>query len=191
MASRDATLRRRRFVLLGVVRPLTTVVVLVVAYYVLPAAARPGGALVLLIGGLGVVAAMVVWQVRAILRAPYPTLQGVEALALLVPLFLLAFAYTYYALERATPGTFSTTLSRTDSLYFVVTVFATVGFGDITPVTTAARILVTVQMIGDLLVVGLVLRVIVLAVQRGREHPHAHPSSVHNGQRKPLNRRKK
>jgi voltage-gated potassium channel len=48
-------------------------------------------------------------------------------------------------------------------------VFATVGFGDIAPVTDAARITTMVQMVGDLLVVGLVLRVMLGAVKQGRE----------------------
>lgn len=185
MPSRDAAVRRR-FLLLGVVRPVATIVVLVVAYYVLPATVRPDATLVLLVGGLGAVAAMVVWQVRAIVRAPYPALQGIQALALLIPLFLLVFAYTYYAMERVKPGSFNAPLSRTDALYFAVTVFATVGFGDLVPVSTTARVLVTVQMIGDLLVLGAVLRVIVQAVRRGRDHP----TYVPNGQRRPVKRKK-
>ena len=36
-----------------------------------------------------------------------------------------------------------------DSLYFSVTVFATVGFGDISAVSDAARVVVTIRMITD------------------------------------------
>jgi len=168
--------RRGRFVILGVVRPVLTVTVLVVAYYTLPFGRRlDGGNLVFLVAGLAVVAAVVVWEVRAIVRSPYPLMQGVQALALVVPMFLIVFANAYFVLEYGHPGTFSTSLTKTDALYFVVTVFATVGFGDITAVAQGARILVTVQMIGDLLVVGLVLRVIVTAVERGRDR------TVHTG----------
>ena len=60
-------------------------------------------------------------------------------------------------------------MSRTDALYFSVTVFATVGFGDITAVSGPGRIVVTVQMVVDLLVLGVGLRVITGAVQQGRE----------------------
>ncbi len=66
------------------------------------------------------------------------------------------------------PDSFTDPLTRTDSLYFTVTVFATVGFGDIAPVTQAARVLVTVQMVGNLLLLGIALRVVVLAVQHRR-----------------------
>jgi voltage-gated potassium channel len=47
------------------------------------------------------------------------------------------------------------TLTRTDSVYFTVTIFATVGFGDISASSEAARVLVTFQMILDLIVLGL------------------------------------
>jgi hypothetical protein len=48
-------------------------------------------------------------------------------------------------------------------------VFSTVGFGDITPVADAARVTTMVQMLGDLVVVGLVLRLMLNAVKAGRE----------------------
>ena len=37
-------------------------------------------------------------------------------------------------------GTFTEPLTRTDAQYFTVTIFATVGFGDITAVTQTARV---------------------------------------------------
>ncbi|MEV5303006.1 potassium channel family protein [Amycolatopsis methanolica] len=161
---------RGRFLVLGVLRPSLTVVLLVTAYYVLPVGDRVrGGGAVFLAAGLAVVTAVVVWEVRAILRSPYPLLQGVQALALVVPLFLLLFAGAYHSIEQVRPGSFTGPLSKTDALYFVVTVFATVGFGDITPVAEPVRILVTVQMLGDLLLLGLGLRVILTAVRHGRD----------------------
>ena len=61
------------------------------------------------------------------------------------------------------------TLTRTDSLYFTVTIFSTVGFGDISPASEGARILVTAQMILDLIVLGLGIRILVGAVDVGRQ----------------------
>jgi hypothetical protein len=40
-------------------------------------------------------------------------------------------------------------LTRTDALYFTVTVFSTVGFGDITAKTETARLVVTGQSCPD------------------------------------------
>ena len=59
--------------------------------------------------------------------------------------------------------------TRTDALYFTVTVFSTVGFGDITAVTEVARVLVTGQMIAGIAILGLGARIIVDAVKRGQQ----------------------
>ena len=49
-----------------------------------------------------------------------------------------------------------------------VTVFSTVGFGDITAKSEAARVVLIVQMLADLAFLGAGIRVLVGAVQRGR-----------------------
>lgn len=154
---------------LAVLRPLGTTTALVAVYYLLPVDRRLDvWTLVLLVGGSLAIVALVVWEFRRILRSPYPTLQGAQALALIVPLYLLIYANVYYVVAYNVPSTFSVPLTRTDALYFVVTVFATVGFGDITAVSEAARVLVTTQMVGNLLLLGIALRVILAAVQHSR-----------------------
>ena len=90
------------------------------------------------------------WQVRTIAGARYPGLKAFEALGLIVPLYLLVFASTYFVMERASAANFTQPLTRTDALYFTVTVFSTVGFGDITPKSEAARVVLIVQMLGDI-----------------------------------------
>jgi Ion channel len=54
-------------------------------------------------------------------------------------------------------------------LGFAVTVFSTVGFGDITAKTEAARLVVTGQMIADLVILGLAVKIILGAVSRRRQ----------------------
>ena len=49
-----------------------------------------------------------------------------------------------------------------------MTVFSTVGFGDITATSQTARSLVTLQMILDLIIIGAVVRVFVAAVKVAR-----------------------
>lgn len=96
------------------------------------------------------------------------------ALASTVPLFVLLFASVYFVMAQASPANFGIhQLTRTDALYFTVTVFSTVGFGDITPVSQGARLVVTAQMLLDLLVLGLGIRVFVWAVQVGRQQTPA------------------
>jgi Ion channel len=55
---------------------------------------------------------------------------------------------------------FGQKLIHTDALYFTVTVFTTVGFGDITAKSEGARLLVTAQMIADLIVLGVGAKII-------------------------------
>ncbi len=168
-----ASARRRRQVGMGVLRSLAAAVVLVALYYLLPLGHLTGVPLaVILVVGLLVLLAVSAWQLRLVIGARYPAVRAGEALATTVPLFLLLFASAYFAMAKASPASFSHPLTRTDSLYFTVTTFSTVGYGDITAVSQSARLVVTAQMILDLLALGLGIRVFIGAVQLARQ---AHP----------------
>ena len=153
----------------GLLQALVSTSALVVIYYLLPLdRSSTPVAVAMLVIGLVVFVALVGFQVRAIAGSPFPGIRAVEALAISVPLFLL-FAATYVVLATISAGNFTQPLNRTDALYFTVTVFATVGFGDITARTEVARLVVTGQMVADLIIIGLGVRIIVGAVTRGRE----------------------
>ncbi|MFD9358371.1 potassium channel family protein [Streptomyces sp. NPDC060031] len=123
--------------------------------------------LVLLVVGLALFGSLVAWEITAISHAEHPRLRAIGALATALPLFLLLFSATYFLLAKEVPDSFSESLNRTDALYFTVTVFATVGFGDIAPVTQVARALTTAQMILDLILVGVIAKVLFSAVRIG------------------------
>jgi hypothetical protein len=118
-----------------------------------------------LVIGLLLVGVVVFRQTRRILAADFPGLRAVEGLAVIVPLFLLVFAALYLSLSQARPSTFSQELDHTRALYFAITVFSTVGFGDITPTTDSARIVVSLQMLLDLVVIGVVVRLLINAAK--------------------------
>ncbi len=135
----------------AVLRAAASTIALVAIYYLLPLnRSSTGAAVTMLAIGLVVLIGMVTFQVRSIVVSPFPGLRAVEALATSVPLFLLLFASTYVVMATISASNFSEPLTRTDAVYFTVTVFATVGFGDITAKTEAARLVVTGQMIADL-----------------------------------------
>ncbi|WP_405672981.1 potassium channel family protein [Streptomyces canus] len=168
---------RRREAIIAVVRAVLIAAGLVTAYYLLPLNERgTAGLSALLACGSAAVLLMFWWEVRAIMRSPHPRLRAVEALAATLPLFLVLFACGYYLLEHFTPGSFSEPLTRTDALYFALTTFSTVGFGDITARSQAGRVLTMVQMAGGLLLVGVAARVLAGAVQTGLRRQHRGPS---------------
>jgi Ion channel len=156
-------------VFVSLLRALGSTAALVAIYYLLPLdRSSISVAIGMLAVGLLALVGLVAFQVRSIMRAAYPALRAVRALATSVPLFLLLFAGTYFVMGSISAGNFSQPMTRTDALYFTVTVFATVGFGDITAVTEAARVLVTGQMIAGIVILGLGARIIVDAVKRGQ-----------------------
>ena len=112
----------------------------------------------------GVVVAV---QIPAIIKANYPNLRAIEALAVTVPLFLLIFSRIYLSNSLTNPAAFTSSLDNTTALYFTVTVFATVGFGDIVAQTNGMKLLVTLQMLLNLAVLGLVIKLLTRAAQRG------------------------
>jgi voltage-gated potassium channel len=158
----------------GLLRALATTVALVALYYLLPLDHSTRWlAITMLVIGLVALIGLIAFQVRTIIVSPFPGLRAVEALATSIPLFLLLFASTYVVMGAIAANSFNQPMTRTDALYFTVTVFATVGFGDITAKTETARLLVTGQMIVDLIILGIGARVILGAVQRGRQRqPH-------------------
>lgn len=160
----------RRAIGITIARVLTSTVVLFLLYAVWPLQGHPGtSAVAYLVIGLSAIFIIFGLQVRSILGSSRPALRAVEALATSIPLVLVAFASGYLVLSESDPSAFSEPLSRVSSIYFTITVFATVGFGDITPVQDVARIAVSIQMLTNLLVLGLGIKVVGGAVRLGRE----------------------
>jgi hypothetical protein len=164
------TARRRRWLIArGLLRALATTVVLVALYFLLPLDSRSDASVFAeLMVGVVLLVVMISWQVRAIERSAYPAIRAVQSLASATPFFLLLFASTYFLLSSDDAAMFTEPLTRSDALYFTITIFATVGFGDISPQAETARLIVTAQMLLDLVVLGLGVQVIVGAVKRGK-----------------------
>jgi voltage-gated potassium channel len=150
------------------IRALITAALLVVAYFVLPVEHRPHQSVVLRLGLALVVFVVVLGnEIRLISVHDRPMLRATVAMATIIPLFLVLFSWIYLTMARAYPAAFGVRLDRISALYFTVSVFSTVGFGDITPKTDVARLVVTVQMLADLAVVAVVIRLILGAAARG------------------------
>src|SRR5688500_4000914 len=132
--------RRGLFVLL---RVSASVSVLFAAYFLLPGrTAEAGYGLPWLLLELLIFGVVVAVQVPAIVGAQHPILRAVESLAVLISVYLLIFSRIYLSNSLNDPAGFSRALDHTTALYFTVTVFATVGFGDIVAQTNSMRLLV-------------------------------------------------
>lgn len=156
---------RRRQVITVTVESLLTVAVLLALYYVVPSSSSIVVGFVLWVVvflGVGV------FELRAIARDPRPVARAAVAMARVVPLFIVLFAWTYAAMSKSDPSSFSEPLTKSGALYFTITVLSTVGFGDITPVTDPARLAVSVQMICDLVVIGILVKLIVGVAKSAR-----------------------
>jgi voltage-gated potassium channel len=160
--------QRRRLVVWAVVRVVAIAVFVVVAYFAAPVGQDPNalGLVVLVAGAIGFVASLV-FQVRRIIDSPAPQLRAVEALATTAVLVIVVFAFIYVCMSTSDVDAFSEPITKINGLYFTVTVLATVGFGDITAETDAARLVVTGQMLLNLLIVGVVVKVIIVASRIG------------------------
>ena len=153
-----------------VLRAIGSTAVLVAIYYLLPLDTTSAWAAVtMLVIGVLLFGGLVTVQVLVIVRSRFPGLRGVEALATCVPLFLVLFAATYVVLDTQSAGYFNQPLTRSSALYFTITVFTTVGFGDITAQTETAQLVVTGQMVADLVVIGIAVKLIVGSVRRTHE----------------------
>ncbi len=164
-------------------RALGSTAALVALYYLLPLdhTSTPIAATMLIIGLVALIA-LVAFQIRSIIRARFPGLRAVEALATSLPLFLLLFASTYVVLAAVSASNFGEKLTHTDALYFTVTVFTTVGFGDISAKSEGARLLVTGQMVTDLIILGIGAKIILGAVTRGRQRQPQNTGARQSGQ---------
>lgn len=150
----------------SVARILVTTGVLVALYVLMPLEAPANGSAAVRLG-LSVLLLVVVvsWQIVIVARSPYPRLRAVEAVSISFPLLIFLFASTYYAMDQAIPESFNEPISRIDAIYLTVTIFSTVGFGDLVATTEPARVAVTIQMIVNMALIGVVAKVLLGTVQ--------------------------
>lgn len=159
-----------RPILLTIVRTIGSSVLIFLAYYLLPVQTEDGRSDVpFLVLHVAVFVLIVVIQVPVIMRSRHPGMRAIEAAVLTILVFLTLFARLYLSADAGEHHVFNEVLNRNRALYFTVTVFSTVGFGDIVPRTEAVQMLVTTQMLLNLVVLGVVIKVLFTAGTRGME----------------------
>ena len=160
--------QRRREVIGTLINAMLALGLIVGIYYLIPLDDLTSGqAVVRLVAGIFAFGLILLWQLRNVARAAFPVLRAVRALAITIPMFLVVFASVYLAFGPGSGTHFSEPLDHTGALYLAITIFSTVGFGDITPESNLARIVVGIQMLLDLVVIGVVVRLIATAAKTG------------------------
>jgi voltage-gated potassium channel len=151
-------------------------VVTTVVYYLNPPPGSHGTAFRMIWGTatVGTATAVAARQLLARMReyratGDRPTV-GLETLANVLFIVAVLFAASYYALSRQA-GQMSGISNLTDALYFSMTVLSTVGFGDIHPIGQFARVVVTLQMLFDLVFVGSAIGLVVSSIVTRRQGP--------------------
>lgn len=161
---------RRHVLVLAAIRVAAFATIILSLYFIIPVGGfndeNPAAAWVRLGGIVLVFSAAMTLQLRTILEAHVPQVRAAETVVESLLMFLCLFALLYLSLSITDNSSFSEHLSRTDALYFTTSTFATVGFGDITPVSQLARALVSVQMIADLGALLLIAKVAFFAAGR-------------------------
>jgi hypothetical protein len=169
--------KRRRVKARMVIRAALVGVLVVAGYYVLPMDSLGISGTFVLLAGLLLIAGVVTWQIRVIINSPFPRIQAVQGVLVGIPLLLCIFAACYYVVGVTQVDSFTQAMNKVGAMYFTVTVFSTVGFGDITAKSDLARSLVTLQMIFSLVVLGLIVKLFSTAVSVGLKRQSAkHPN---------------
>ena len=161
---------RRHVVVVAAARLVAFLAIILFLYFAIPIGGfndhNPAGAWIRLLGVLLVFLSALALQLRMIIAADVPQVRAAEAVVETILMFLCLFALLYTSMSITDPSAFTEPLSRVDALYFTTVTFATVGFGDITPVSQLARAVVTVQMIAGLGALVLVAKVAFFAAGR-------------------------
>lgn len=126
------------------------------------------GASVVLFGTVGW---LLVVHSRRSRRRQAPDFFRIQQLLAALYLLVLTFALAYAVTGAWSPDEIAGVTGRVDALYFSVTVISTVGFGDIHASGSFGRMLVTVQMLFNLIYIGTSLRI--LSSFRGATQPPA------------------
>jgi hypothetical protein len=155
---RVRTKRRKR--LLSALEHLLVLAIALANYYLFPVTGRFGdltGVLfvIVLILLIGLVGAQIIRQARA---GSDPSVRIRSLLVLLYPI-IVVFALSYYVMQMHNPQQFDNLTTRTDALYYTVVTLGTVGYGDVHPAGELAKIVTMVQIVFDLVVIGLLLSI--------------------------------
>lgn len=159
---------RRMEPLRGVARITVTAVLLSVLYVVIPLQTDLAwlGLVIGLVALVGI-APFAVRRAVAVGNSPTPMLAAGEAILIVASMLIFGFSSVYLAIDRDA-AQFSGLETRIDAVYFTVSTLSTVGYGDVHATGQLARGLVTLQILFDLSLLAVSVKLLLGAARRGR-----------------------
>jgi len=158
----------RRLLVLAMARVLGVVAVTLVVYFLLPIEGEgaASAAAMAACAGIAIILTVFARQIARVSRSRRPVLAALEALVLVFGLFLSFFALLYVSISESDPEAFTQGVDKVAGIYFTMTVLTTVGFGDITPVSDTARVMVTLQMVLGMVLIGTAFKALGFSARR-------------------------
>jgi voltage-gated potassium channel len=115
--------------------------------------------IVIAVGCLALAGAVIYREFRRMTLGEALHLTGLQLLIVLEVVMVL-FALTYFSLAIHGDQQMDGIRTRMDALYFSATTITTVGYGDVHAAGQLARVIVTVQLVFDVVFIGAFLRLI-------------------------------
>lgn len=162
----------------AVVHMLAVVAVAVTAFAVLPMEGDRAW-----LGALGAIAAQAllvpftVRRARHLVTSPQPFADAAVAVTTIVTVLIFGFAGVFKVIAD-TPGQVAGLETKIDAVYFTVSSVATVGTGDIHAEGQLARVVATIQILVNLMVLGISVRLLTTVAQKRREVQRGAPGAV-------------
>lgn len=158
----------RGLLVVAMARVLAVVCVTLLGYFLLPVEGSGAASAAALAACVGIAVILTVFarQIARVSRSQRPVLAALEALVLVFGLFLSFFALLYVSISESDPGAFTQDVNKVAGIYFTMTVLTTVGFGDISPVSETARVMVTLQMVLGMVLIGTAFKALGFSAKR-------------------------
>ncbi|MDA3628532.1 potassium channel family protein [Saccharopolyspora oryzae] len=154
----------RREALINAVATVGAVVVCTAVYYALPfdvfGIGGTVGAVVVFDLGLLAISTLIMVQVHRFRHGDGRRGSSIAGVVAALYLAVLFFAAVYFAIARHQPDVIASLRTKTDALYFSLSITSTVGFGDVHAISQFARAVAAVQMAFNIGFLGMAVAVL-------------------------------